>query len=174
MAGLSLASGTATELLGLRGEGTMDEIARAITSVGPSRLPLIVAAIAIAPAIAEETFFRGLLLARLAARWGRWPGIALSAVAFGVIHLDPVQGAVAVLAGLYLGWLAERFGSIRPSMAAHATNNAMFVALAPWAASPASRRVELALAGAGCLALAGAIAFLRSRASSRRPDPSEH
>jgi membrane protease YdiL (CAAX protease family) len=151
----------------------MDQIAHALASAGPSRLPLLVAAIAIAPGIAEETFFRGLLQTRLAAVWGRWPAIALAAAAFGVIHLDPVQGAVAFLAGLYLGWIAERFDSIRPSIAAHATNNALFVALAPWTTSPTSRRAEIVLAGAGCIALAASLAFLRSRAAVRTGD-SQH
>jgi membrane protease YdiL (CAAX protease family) len=168
MVGLSLTSGTALELLGLRGgHGTMDQIARALSSAGPSRLPLYLAAIAIAPAIAEETFFRGLLQTRLVARWGRWPGIALSATAFGFIHLDPVQGSVAFLAGLFLGWLAERFESIRPSIAAHATNNALFVALAPWASASASRRMEFALATAGWLALVASIAFVGRSSGSR-------
>jgi membrane protease YdiL (CAAX protease family) len=162
MVGLSLASGTAVELLGLRGgEGTMEQIARALAHVGPSRLPLYVAAIAVAPAIAEETFFRGLLQVRLVARWGRWPGIALGAAGFGLIHLDPVQGSVAFLAGLFLGWLAEGSESIRPSIAAHATNNALFVALAPWASAGASRTVELVLASFGCIGLLASVGVLR-------------
>jgi membrane protease YdiL (CAAX protease family) len=178
MVGLSVASGTALELLGLRGgQGPMEQIARALATAGPSRLPLYVAAIAVAPAIAEETFFRGLLQTRLVARWGRWPGTTLSAIAFGLIHLDPVQGSVAFLAGLFLGWLAERFESIRPSIAAHATNNALFVALAPWALAGASRRMEYVLATAGCLALLASIAFLsrdfaqaKSRAAVDAPE----
>jgi membrane protease YdiL (CAAX protease family) len=172
MVGLSLASGTAAELLGLRGEGTMEQIARALSSAGPTRLPLLVVAVAVAPALAEETFFRGLLQTRLVAWLGRWPGIGLSAAAFGIIHLDPVQGSLAFLAGLFLGWVADRFESIRPAVAAHATNNALFVALVPWApASSISRSAELALAGA--LALAASLAFLvfRGRDSSAKPGP---
>jgi membrane protease YdiL (CAAX protease family) len=173
MAGLSLASGTASELLGLRGEGAMEQIARALSEPGFARLLLAIGAIAVAPGIAEETFFRGLVQTRLVARWGRWPGIAIASACFGIIHLDRVQGSLAFLAGLFLGWVAERLDGIRPSVAAHATNNAIFVALAPWAtARTGSRAADITMMTAGCIANVAAIAFLRSHRAVR--ERSEH
>jgi membrane protease YdiL (CAAX protease family) len=80
--------------------------------------------------IAEELFFRGYMQTRLVARFGRWPGIALTSVAFGIIHMDPVHSAGALLIGLYLGWLAERAGHIRLPMTVHVLNNAASFALA--------------------------------------------
>jgi membrane protease YdiL (CAAX protease family) len=178
MLGLSLALGSAAEVLGLGGGGTMERIARALADLAPGRMALAVAALAVAPGVAEEIFFRGLVQTRLVARWGRWPGIAAAAVAFGLVHLDPVQGSLAALAGLFLGWIAERFEGIRPSVAVHAANNTLFIVLAPWMSrgvrSPAG---DLAVVGAGVGVFACALAFLRSsravRASEHRDAPHE-
>lgn len=166
--GLSLATGAAAELLGLGRGGSMEQIALALSGLTPSRVPLALASIALLPGAAEEMFFRGLMQTGLAARWGRWPGIVLTAAAFGLMHLDPLQGSLAALAGLFLGWVSERFESIRPAMAAHAANNALFVALSSWsAAHEMSRAAEVVAMGAGTVALAGALAFLRSRHALR-------
>jgi membrane protease YdiL (CAAX protease family) len=108
MAGLSLASGAAGDLLGMRGHGAMGAIAHALERPTPAKFVIALATIAIAPAVAEEAFFRGLIQTRLAARWGRWPAIVATSLGFGLIHLDLVQGSVACIAGLFLGWVVER------------------------------------------------------------------
>ncbi len=168
MGGLSVALGTASDLLHLRAEGTMEQIANALSNLPPARLPLALAAIAVAPGVAEEIFFRGLLQRRLVARCGRWRGIALSAAGFGLVHLDPLQGSVAAASGFFLGWVGERLDGVRPTIAAHVTNNALFVALAPWTFGPhLSRAASVAWLGAGCVAFASSVAFLRSRHAVR-------
>jgi len=163
MVALSLASGAASELLGGHdSKAAMEQIRSALTHLGPIRMPVAIAAIAIGPGIAEELFFRGYLQKPLIERWGRWTGIAVSAAAFGLMHLDVVQGALAFAAGLLLGWVAERFQSIRPAIAAHVSNNAMFVVLVPFTHSSAgSRSASLAVLSAGTIALAVCIAVLR-------------
>ena len=164
MVGLSLASGAASELLGAghSSNTAMDQIRSAITHLGPVRMPVAIAAIAVGPGIAEELFFRGFLQKPLIERWGRWTGIAVSAAAFGLMHLDMVQGALAFAAGLFLGWVVERFESIRPAIVAHVTNNAMFVALVPLTRSSAdSRAARLAVLSAGTIALVVGVAVLR-------------
>jgi membrane protease YdiL (CAAX protease family) len=174
MIGLSLAAGTASQVAGdvlhLTHPGVMEQIERAIGALPPERLTLAVLTIAIGPGVAEETFFRGLFQPPLVARWGRWPGIATSALAFGLLHMDVVQGSAAFACGLFLGWLADRLGGTRPSMAAHVTNNALAVAIAALGAdrSP-SRAQELITAGAGLAVLAVSIAVLRSRVALRGP-----
>jgi membrane protease YdiL (CAAX protease family) len=170
MAGLSLACGAAADLLSVGHGGVMEAIASALRSSDPRRVVVALLAIAVAPAIAEEGFFRGLLLTRLTARWGRWPAIATSAGAFGLFHLDPVQGSLAFVAGLFLGWAADRFGGIRPTMAAHAVNNAMFVLFACLATSDDhGTRTETAVTAiGGAIACAACVALLRSRWAVRR------
>jgi len=170
MIGLGMLAGTASDLLGARrASGPLPQIAEALShlgGLGSAGFWLALLTIAIAPGIAEETFFRGYLLPRFSARWGLRGGIAASATAFGLMHLDPVQGTIALVAGVYLGWLAARLGGIRPTMTAHATNNALFVAFAPQMYVPGgARATDLAVLGAGAVLLASAIAVLRSPAA---------
>ena len=73
------------------------------------------------PAFAEEGFFRGLMQGWLREAWGRWPAVVATSAAFGLIHGDRVQGSVAFITGLWLGWITERFGGIRPAIFAHGT-----------------------------------------------------
>jgi len=112
--------------------------------------------------VAEETFFRGLIQPWLRSRWARWPSIVATSVGFGVMHGDPVQGSLTFVAGLFLGWTAERFGGVRPTIAAHAVNNAIFVALSSLGSSETpSRRVQTALLAIGAASFAASVAVLR-------------
>jgi len=144
----------------------MDALAVSLQDPSAGRFAAAVFAIGVAPGFAEETFFRGFLQTRLTASWGSWPAIVVTAAAFGLLHLDPVQGSLAFVAGLFLGWVVERLGGIRPSILAHVTNNAIFVALAAFGstgqASPAAQIVVIAAGTCVCL---GAIALLRSSRS---------
>ena len=47
----------------------------------------------------------------------------ISALIFGVIHLNPVQIVFGALYGLLLGWLTWRTGSLLPSIVVHVANN---------------------------------------------------
>jgi membrane protease YdiL (CAAX protease family) len=127
-------------------------------------------ALAVAPAVAEECFFRGLLLSRLTARVGQWPAILASAAAFGLFHVDPVQGSVAFAAGIFLAWVADRFGGIRLTISAHGLNNAAFVLFA-WLAPPHgsfSRTASVALLMGGSAAFVASVFALRSARAIRR------
>jgi membrane protease YdiL (CAAX protease family) len=164
MIGLSFACGAASELIGVRGGGVMDTLARALQSLSPGQFAIALVTIGLAPGLAEETFFRGLIQTQLAARWGRWPAIVAASFGFALIHLDPVQGALAFFAGLYLGWLVERFGSIRASIVAHASNNMIFVTIGVFGGGGSStRRGALAVAAIGAAMWASCMTVLRSR-----------
>jgi membrane protease YdiL (CAAX protease family) len=103
MIGLSLACGAATDLLHARGRSIMDVLAQALRAPTLLRFALGLVTIAAAPALAEESLFRGLLQTRLMPRWGtRWAVVASSAT-FAAFHVDLVQGACAFVAGLFLG-----------------------------------------------------------------------
>ncbi|HTV96994.1 MAG TPA: exosortase E/protease, VPEID-CTERM system [Steroidobacteraceae bacterium] len=91
------------------------------------------AAVAVLP-IAEELAYRGYLLRRLGGSdfeqtpfsAARWPALALSALAFGLM-----QGrlwAPGTIAGLGYGLLAKRTGKLGESICAHATANALIAA----------------------------------------------
>jgi len=173
MAGLSAASGAAADLCGGRGHGTMDVIARALEHQTAGRLVAAILTVAVAPGIAEEIFFRGLIQTQLAARWGPLPSILASATCFGLIHFDVVQGSVAFVSGLFLGWVVERFEGIRPSIAAHACNNAAFVLLASTGAGAAvSRAVAFEAGGVGLAVWAVGTAMVWSRFAIRSVESS--
>jgi membrane protease YdiL (CAAX protease family) len=130
-AALSVMSGTAAELVKFHNpNGAMETIATSLSHPRPGIVVLAVLLLGVAPGIAEEAFFRGLMETRITARYGRWVGIVVAAFFFGLIHLDLLQSPVAFLLGIYLGWCSEVLGGIRPSMLAHAVNNAIFVAAA--------------------------------------------
>ena len=163
LVGLNFAGGTTSELLRLRGSGVMDTLAQSLRDPGVGLFATAVLTIGVAPGFAEETFFRGFLQTRLAASWGRWPAIVATAAAFGLIHLDPVQGSIAFVAGLFLGWAAERLGGVRPSILAHVTNNAIFVGLsAVGSASPGPASADLAIVAVSSCVWVGAVLLLRS------------
>lgn len=75
--------------------------------------------------LAEEIVFRGAILRTLLDRVTPWGAIALSAVLFALIHMNPAQIPYAFLAGLLLGWMYWRTGSILPGMAYHWANNSV-------------------------------------------------
>lgn len=56
----------------------------------------------------EEVMFRGLLLRRLVPLVGTWPAIAISSVAFGLVHPSPL-GAMGQ--GVLLAWLYSPGGA---------------------------------------------------------------
>jgi len=92
-----------------------------------------VLAMALAPALAEEIFFRGALLSVLSQRLSPGWSLLLSSLLFGLLHLDPAQGGAAAVLGLYLGALTLRTGSIHAAILCHGLNNLMAVLAALWA-----------------------------------------
>lgn len=74
--------------------------------------------------LAEEMVFRGAILRSLL-RWKQnpWVGIAISALLFAVIHMNPAQMPHAFLIGLLLGWMYWRTDSIVPGVVYHWVNN---------------------------------------------------
>lgn len=76
------------------------------------------------PAVTEELFFRGALQGLLRP-CGSAAAIFGPALLFALLHLDPIQGLTALVCGVFLGWLAERSGSILPGMLLHFVNNCL-------------------------------------------------
>lgn len=74
--------------------------------------------------LTEELLFRGAIQPALVERVGRVPAIGITAMLFAIFHLAPYALVYATLAGLVLGALRERTGSLLPSFALHAGFNA--------------------------------------------------
>ncbi len=100
---------------------------------------VVVLTVGMAPGIGEEFLFRGYVQTRLSERFGAWPAIVATALLFGGLHLDLVQGTFAFLMGLYLGLLVERTQSIWPAVLCHATNNSLAVMAQIGGYAPVSR-----------------------------------
>lgn len=94
-----------------------------LPSGGPELLMQFLA-LCVMPAIAEELLFRGAFQG-LMRPCGSAAAIFAPALLFGVLHLDLAQGLTAFACGVFLGWLAERSGSILPGMLLHLANNAL-------------------------------------------------
>jgi membrane protease YdiL (CAAX protease family) len=140
------------------------------TTLGGARgwhLALAILAVGIAPAVGEELFFRGFLQRGLTNHVRAAGAIAISAVAFGIAHLDPVQGAAAAVLGFYLGTVAHLAGGIRPAIACHAVNN--LVAVLATALAHNAPGLPLALVPVELLLGAGAIGLTLSSPRFRVP-----
>lgn len=94
-----------------------------LPSGGPE-LFLQFAALCVLPAVTEELFFRGALQGLLRP-CGSAAAIFGPALLFSLLHLDAIQGLTALVCGVFLGWLAERSGSILPGMLLHFVNNCL-------------------------------------------------
>ncbi|HVJ82831.1 MAG TPA: CPBP family glutamic-type intramembrane protease, partial [Planctomycetia bacterium] len=126
--------------------------------------------LALAPAIAEEIFFRGFVLRGLLAK-GKGTAILISGIAFGLFHALAVEGfwlervPTSAALGLVLGWLAVRTGSILPGILLHLLHNAVSVQVlvnpdvlgkwTEWNATNAAAFGAIATAGFGLAWLAG-------------------
>jgi membrane protease YdiL (CAAX protease family) len=106
----------------------LELIERVVAETGDENALWLLAGLVVAPAIAEELLFRGLLLRTFARHWGLAAGMLLSAAFFGAAHMDLAQGLAAGILGLYLALVAVVTGSIRSAIGCHLINN--FAALA--------------------------------------------
>jgi membrane protease YdiL (CAAX protease family) len=75
--------------------------------------------------LSEEIVMRGAILKELlkSQKLSPWGAIAISALFFSLIHMNPAQMPHAFVIGLLLGWMYWRTGSILPCMAYHWANN---------------------------------------------------
>lgn len=104
-------------------------------------------ALCVVPAITEELLFRGALQGLMRPS-GSAAAIFAPALLFALLHLDLTQGLTAFVCGVFLGWLAERSGSILPGMLLHFCNNTLAfltLYLRLYAPSGMATAVELAI-----------------------------
>jgi membrane protease YdiL (CAAX protease family) len=100
-----------------------------------SRIAIVVMGVTVAPVV-EETLFRGFLQPVLIGSAGVFPGILITSVIFGALHLSQnanlwQSGVVIMFVGFVLGTVRHITGSTRASTVVHIAYNAlpMFVLL---------------------------------------------
>lgn len=153
---ISFLFGALVSLLGIHVTGPLKLLGESFRHLTPLELIAAVLIVGIGPGLAEEFLFRGYTQTRLVLRWGRWAGIAITALLFGIMHMDLLQGTFVVGFGFYVGYLVEKCGSIRPGMVCHAFNNSVQVILARLVAgtdeqTPRSAAAIIALVALGIL-----------------------
>ncbi len=78
--------------------------------------------IIVAP-VTEELLFRGIILRGFLRRLPVMKAVALSAVLFGLFHVNPWQITGAIFIGSILGWWYAQTGSLLPCLLGHASFN---------------------------------------------------
>ncbi|MGE3174809.1 MAG: lysostaphin resistance A-like protein [Planctomycetota bacterium] len=99
----------------------LEQLAR--DGMSTATLPAVLGIVVLAP-LTEELVFRGYLLGVLLLALPPVPAHLLTAAAFGAVHGLPYALPLA-LVGLCFGWLRHRYGSLLPSMLAHALHNGL-------------------------------------------------
>jgi membrane protease YdiL (CAAX protease family) len=99
--------------------GSLTRMFEKLTSGG---LATVLAFILIAP-VMEELLFRGIILRGFLARYRPGTAIAVSALLFALVHLNPYQFVAALITGVIFGWLFVRTGSLRPCIIGHGLYN---------------------------------------------------
>jgi hypothetical protein len=162
---LSQALESLTILLGVGPGPALDWIARTMADAPPTGVLLAVLVVGVLAPVGEELFFRGYLQTRLRRVWRAGPAILVTALAFGVIHGEPIHGVLAFALGLYLGLVTERAESVVPAIVCHAANNSVSVVLSAWMGSPESVGANAAILVASAPVVAAAIWWMT------RPQP---
>lgn len=86
---------------------------------------LVLATVAVMPAIAEEILFRGLIQTDLE-RIISGPKVAvITGLTFSLFHLNPFLLIPIIVIGVVFGWIVYRSGNIVLTIAAHFVNNSL-------------------------------------------------
>ena len=78
--------------------------------------------------IVEEVSMRGVTYLRMKRYWGKRKAIILSALVFGIYHMNVVQAVYAFFLGLFFAWVYERYKTLWAPITAHMSAN-LFVIL---------------------------------------------
>lgn len=143
------------ELSGLRERSALAKFDATLAGAQGGAFWLALLGIGLAPGFGEELLCRGLVQKGIEAALGPALAVVGSALVFGALHGDPIQGASAVILGLYFGTVVVLTGSVRAAILCHAANNLLAVTTAAHLPETSSPGLASALAGfavaAGCL-----------------------
>ena len=95
-----------------------------------SSLWALVLVIAVLPAIGEEIVFRGVIGRGLLARLGLIPGIIITSIMFGVVHVHPAHVIAVIPLGMFMHFVYYITRSFWAPVLVHFLNNAFAVSMA--------------------------------------------
>lgn len=81
----------------------------------------------VAPFVEEVVFREGIISPMLRHHFHRWQAILVSALAFSIVHLNPVQIPFAFVMGIIFAIIFMKTGNIFTSLAIHIANNALAI-----------------------------------------------
>ena len=150
----------------------------------PTSLPgflLYLLQLAVLPPLLEEGLFRGLMLRMLLPAVGKTPAVLVSALVFGLMHLNPAQSIFAFGFGCLAGFAYVQTGSIWFGALQHYANNLISACLSCWTAALPEDSAALFAIGECLLLLLvfGVISacfypqLLRRKLPKRRATPAE-
>jgi membrane protease YdiL (CAAX protease family) len=158
---------------------TFRQLHDALRPKGPADALLSITAIALVPALCEETLFRGVVLGSLAAALHPAAAAFVQAALFALIHVDFPSGGPPVAyrvpfafgVGIALGALRLRAGSLAAPALAHGLLNTVTFLVVLLADDPARETDPGPVLGASLLVAGTAATMLLLRALPRAPDP---
>lgn len=103
-----------------------------LMAFGRQAWPLVFIAACLLPGVGEEIFFRGFLGRGLVARHGLVPGVFLTSLLFGLVHMEPIQVVGAFVLGLAIHYVYLTTSSLLASVVLHTLNNALAFASFRW------------------------------------------
>ena len=139
-----------------------------------SDLVLSCIVLAVVPAFCEEFLFRGAVLTNLLP-FGRGTAILVSALTFSLMHQNLAQFLYAFGAGILLGYLYEKTGSIWNGVILHLCNNAfsLLETVLPQRLGEAAGSTVLLLLDAALLLFGLLSVIILAVQASEKPDVSE-
>jgi membrane protease YdiL (CAAX protease family) len=104
--------------------GDNDLLQIVFSRLAKASFPQFLWAIAIAPALGEELICRGLIGRGLIARWGVVPGVLVTSVLFGIMHINPAQAVAVIPLGIAMHFVYLTTRSFWAPVLLHLLNNA--------------------------------------------------
>ena len=90
--------------------------------------PLGIVSMALLAPLVEEMMFRGAIQNYfMRTSSNPWIGIIVTALIFGIVHMNPQQIVYATLLGVVFGWIYYRTRSLLPVITGHVLNNSIAV-----------------------------------------------
>ncbi len=127
MLGAMLVGIVLTNLLGMLAKSSYENDIASMEAIFDKGIIPSILVIALAPALFEEMFFRGFILAAVRERFGKKASIIIVALSFGIYHMSITKIPVTALLGAVLCYVVYKSGSIFPAMLMHFTNNLISV-----------------------------------------------
>ncbi len=141
-------------------------VVAAARSSSPAQFALILACLAVLPALAEEILFRGFITSAFERSFVA--ALIVPSLLFGIFHLEPTQAAGTVLLGVGFGLARLCTGSLVTSMLAHGIYNGAVLLAVRYADVVVDRQIEPVPVVFGLVLFAAGLALLLRERRARR------